>query len=333
MKQATIVDIAKKLGISPSTVSRALSDHPDVKKDTKELVQKIAKELFYSPNPIARSLKSNRTSTIGVIVPEIEHDFFSSAISGIEDIASQSNYTIILCQSNENYEREIENTKLMIRHRVAGVIVSISLNTKKSDHFQELAKRRIPLVFFDRVCDDMEACKVVIDDYQSAHDAVKFLIDKGRKRVVHFAGSKEVGIYSKRGKGYVDAVRENGLPVRELPMLNGEHYEKHGYDSMDSLIRSGEVPDAIFAVNDSVALGAFQRVKEAGLKIPGDVAIIGFSNDKVTRLVDPPMTTVDQPSMEIGRKAAGILIDAIENRLKGPQTYVIPTKLIVRGST
>ena len=333
MKHATIVDIAKKLSISPSTVSRALSDHPDVREETKDLVRKTAKELFYSPNPIARSLKSNRTSTIGVIVPEIEHYFFSCAISGIEEVASKFNYTIILCQSNENYEREIENTNLMIRHRVAGVIASISLTTKNGDHFQEFTKRRIPLVFFDRVCDDVVASKVVIDDFKGAFDAVSYLVGKGRKRIAHFGGSKEVAIYSQRWKGYLEAVNKNSLPVLEKLMTDGELYEEHGYNSMDSLIKENQTPDAIFAVNDSVAIGAYVRIKEAGLKIPDDIALIGFSNDKIARFVQPALTTVDQPAMEIGKKAAEILIDTIEKRTIEPKTAVIPTQLIIRGST
>ena len=188
MNHSTITDIAKKLGISPSTVSRALSDHPDISSKTKKQVQKIAKELNYTPNPIAQSLKKNRTSTIGIIVPEIKHDFFSSAISGIEEVAYQSGYTIILCQSNESFEREVVNTNMLMHHRVAGVIVSISQNTKRGDHFRDLIERGIPLVFFDRACEDVKASKVVIDDAKSAYQAVSYLIKKGYKRIAHFAG-------------------------------------------------------------------------------------------------------------------------------------------------
>jgi LacI family transcriptional regulator len=332
MALPTIVDIAKKLGISASTVSRALNDHPDCSQRTKELVRRTAAALSYSPNPSAKSLKSNRTTTIGVIVPEIEHDFFSSAISGIEEVASKSSHTIIVCQSNENYEREVENTNLMVRHRVAGVIVSISLTTKNGQHFQVLSKRRIPLVFFDRVCDDVTAPKVIIDDYQSAYDAVSYLINKGRRKIAHFGGSREVGIYSKRNEGYVDAMEKNQLPVLEKLMTNGQSYEEHGYNSFDALLRENNIPDAIFAVNDTVAIGAFQRIKEANLKIPEDVAIIGFSNDKITHLTNPPITTVNQPSKEMGKKAAEILIEIIEGKPIEPTTLVMPTTLIVRAS-
>lgn len=333
MKHATIVDIAEKLGISPSTVSRALTDHPDIRRETKERVKKIAAELRYSPNPIARSLKSSRTTTIGVIVPEIKHDFFSSAISGIEEIAYQSGYTILVCQSNESYEREVVNTNALMHHRVAGVVVSISQNTKSGEHFQDLIRRKIPLVFFDRVCDDVPASKVVIDDYRSAFDAVTHLVLRGYKRIAHFAGPKELGICQKRWNGYLDALQQSKLALQNGFVRYGGLHEQDGYNSMDSLLKENMIPDAIFAVNDPVAIGAFQRIKEAGLRIPADVALVGFSNNKITSLVDPPITTVDQPSFEMGRKAAEILISTIEDGTTDPSTVVLDAKLIVRGST
>ena len=333
MKHATIVDIAKKLSISPSTVSRALADHPDVKKETKEHVTRIAKELRYSPNPIAKSLKSNRTTTIGVIVPEIKHDFFASAISGIEEIAYHAGYTIVLCQSNESFEREVINTNALMQHRVAGVIVSISQNTKSGDHFQDLLRRKIPLVFFDRVCDDVVASKVVIDDYKSAYSAVTHLVERGYKKIAHFAGPKELGICIKRRNGYVDALKHAQIELRNEFVLYGGLHEQDGYRSMDSLLRNSTHPDAIFAVNDPVAVGTFQRIKEAGLRIPDDIAIVGFSNNQITRLLDPPMTTVDQPSFEMGRKSAEILIKTIEDKTFEPRTLVLDATLIVRGST
>lgn len=332
-RHTTIIDIAEKLGISASTVSRALSDHPDINSETKKQVRKVAKELHYTPNPIAQSLKRNRTTTIGVIVPEIKHDFFSSAISGIEDIAYQSGYTIILCQSNESCEREIINANLLMNHRVAGIVVSISQDTKNGEHFNELLRRKIPLVFFDRVCEDVNASKVVIDDYKSAFDAVTYLINKGYKRIAHFGGPKELWICKKRLSGYLDSLEQAHLSSPANIIRYGGLHEQDGYTSMDSLLEEKEIPDAIFAVNDPVAIGAFQRIKEAGLKIPNDVAIMGFSNNKITSLVEPQLTTVDQPSFEMGKKAARILIDTIEGRMVDPTTVVLDTKLIVRGST
>jgi LacI family transcriptional regulator len=333
MKHVTIVDIAVKLGISPSTVSRALANHPDVRKETKDRVKRTADKLRYSPNPIAQSLKSSRTTTIGVIVPEIEHDFFSSAISGMEDIAYHAGYTIIVCQSNESYEREVVNANALMHHRVAGVVVSISQSTKSGEHFRDLLRRKIPVVFFDRTCDDVEASKVVIDDYKSAYEAVTHLIQRGYTNIAHFGGPRELGICIKRRSGYVDALKINQIALKPEYMRYCGLREQDGYSAMDFMLKEKMMPDAIFAVNDPVAIGAFQRIKEAGLKIPADVAIVGFSNNKITALVDPPITTIDQPSFEMGRKATEILLSTIEDKTIEPKTLVLDTKLIVRGSS
>ncbi|MHB1686759.1 MAG: LacI family DNA-binding transcriptional regulator [Ignavibacteriaceae bacterium] len=284
---------------------------------------------------MAQSLKNNRTTIIGVIVPEIKHDFFSSAISGIEEIAYHAGYTIIVCQSNENFEREVVNTNALIQQRVAGIVASISQNTKNSDHFKGVIERGIPLVFFDRVCEDISTSKVVIDDSKSAFDAVSYLIGKGYKKIAHFAGPKVLEICKRRLAGYTDALKKAHIPAsKELICFGGLH-ETDGYNSMDLLIKQNIIPDAIFAVNDPVAIGAFQRIKEAGLKIPDDIGIVGFSNNKITALVDPPMTTVDQPSFEMGKKAAEILIEQIESGQKSgkPRVVTLEAKLIVRGST
>lgn len=335
MKHTTLTDIAKKLGISVSTVSRALSDNPDIKIDTKKRVKKLAKEFNYKPNPIAQSLKSNRTTIIGVIVPEIKHDFFSSAISGIEEVAYHSGYTIIVCQSNENFEREVVNTNVLIQQRVAGIVASISQDTQNGDHFQSVIDHGIPLVFFDRVCENISASKVIIDDAKSAFDAVSYLISKGYKKIAHFAGPQVLEICKQRLRGYTEALNKARIPiVKELICYGGLH-EMDGYNSMDYLLKKNIIPDAIFAVNDPVVIGAFQRIKEAGLKIPEDIGLIGFSNNKITTLVDPAITTVDQPSFEMGKKATSILIEMIESEKKNgrAKTIILDTKLIARNSS
>jgi len=335
MKHITITDIAKKLGISASTVSRALSDHPDIKEETKKKVQQLADEFYYKPNSIAQSLKNNRTTIIGVIVPEIKHDFFSSAISGIEEVAYHAGYTIIVCQSNENYEREVVNTNSLIHQRVAGIVASISQNTINGDHFKAVVARGIPLVFFDRACKDVDVSKVIIDDAKSAFDAVSHLINKGYKRIAHFTGPKDLEICKLRLKGYTDALSNSNIPLREDLICYSGLHEVDGYNSMDRLLKENILPDAIFAVNDPVAIGAFQRIKEAGLKIPGDIGIVGFSNNKITALVDPPLTTVNQPSFEMGKKSAELLIEMIESEKQSfkPKTIVLETELVIRSST
>ena len=228
---------------------------------------------------------------------------------------------------------KVLNTSVLMRHRVAGVVVSISQNTKNGNHFQDILKRKIPLVFFDRVCEDVQASKVVIDDYKSAYDAVTYLIDKGYRNIAHIAGPSGVGIYEKRLQGYVDAIKDHQLPVIDDLIIHAGVDAKNGYDAMDSIFKANLKPDAVFTINDPVALGACQRVKEAGLKIPQDVAAIGFSNNVVTSIVDPQLTTIDQFPFEMGKKAAEILMQTIQDSTTEPRTIVMDTKLIVREST
>jgi len=335
MKHKTIIDIARDLNISVSTVSRALNDHPDINSNTKMLVKKVAKKIGYIPNPIALGLRKNWTPTIGVIVPEIKHDFFSSAISGIEEIAYQSGYTIILCQSNESYDREVVNARALMHHRVAGIIVSISQTTQNGNHFKEIIKHGIPIVFFDRVCQDVKASKVIIDDRKSAYTAVNYLIEKGYKRISHFGGPQILDICSKRYDGYLDALQQaNIIADKSLVHFSGLH-EEDGYTTMDNMLKNNISMDAIFAVNDPVAIGAFQKIKEIGLKVPQDIGIVGFSNNKITNLLEPPLTTVNQPSFNMGKRAAEILVELInkDNNKIEPIVEVLDTELIIRKST
>lgn len=334
MKQATIKDIAIELGISTSTVSRALNNHPDIRTDTKKIVNKIAEQLGYRPNIVAKSLKSQQSNQIGIIVPEIRHDFFSNAISGIEEIAYQKGYTVVISQSNEDVNREKINLNSMFLNRVAGVIVSVSQSTKTSEHFQQLLDQGVRMVFFDRVLDDLDVYRVQIDDYQSAYDAVQYLIDNGYKKIIHLSGPKNLGICMKRISGYEKALIENGLE-KEIKIVEGGMHESNGYASMNELLKQGIIPEAIFAVNDPVAVGAFKRLREENLKIPDDVGIIGFSNNPITELIDPPLTTVEQPSIDMGKEAAKLLIDLIEGRpikLKS-KIKMLSTRLVVRKST
>jgi DNA-binding LacI/PurR family transcriptional regulator len=334
MKNRTLIDIAKKAGVAASTVSRALNDRPEVSLKTKNQIKKIAQKYNFRFNPIAQGLKNNRTKTIGIIVPEIKHDFFSSAISGIEEVAYKSGYTIILCQSNESYEREVINIDVLMHHRVAGVLASISQNTKDGNHFKEVIKRNTPVVFFDRVCKDVKASKVIIDDEASAYEAVSFLISNGYTKIAHLAGPKTLDICKHRLDGYKKALDNSKIHFDKKLVYYGGLHEQDGYDSMDQLIKKRMIPNAIFAVNDPVAIGAFQRIKEAGLRIPRDIALIGFSNNKITSLVDPQLTTINQPSFEMGKKAAELLINHIENKnIKEISTVIMTAELIIRSST
>lgn len=333
MKQTTIKDIAVKLGLSVSTVSRALSDHPDINQKTKELIKETAIALKYRPNVVARNLKSSKSNQIGVIVPEIRHDFFANAISGIEEVAYQNGYTVIVAQSNEDYKREKINLNSLYLNRVSGIIISVSQSTTKSEYFKNLLRSGVKMVFFDRTLDDLDTYRVVINDYESSLKAVNFLIEKGYKKIIHFAGPQTLSTCLNRRLGYEEAMKSSGL-VSYLHIEEGGMHESDGYKTMHKLLSKGKTPEAIFAVNDPVAIGAFKRLREEGIKIPGEVAIVGFSNNPITELIDPPLTTIEQPAFEMGKAAAELLIDQIEERpLKSEDKIIkLDTKLIVRGS-
>jgi DNA-binding LacI/PurR family transcriptional regulator len=336
VKQVTIKNIASELNLSVSTVSRALNDHPDIRKQTKKLVNKVADELGYRPNIIARNLKSSSSNQIGVIVPEIRHDFFANAISGIEEVAYQKGYTIIIAQSNEEQEREVINLNSMYLHRVSGIIVSISQTTTSSIHFKRLIDRGVKMVFFDRVCTDLNVPMVHIDDLESSYRAVDYLIKKGYKKIIHFSGPQILDVCRNRRLGYEKALRESDINSEPIIFEGGMH-ENDGYNNVNRLIESHPLLQgcAIFAVNDPVAIGAMKRLKELRIEIPSQVGIVGFSNNPITEMVSPQITTMEQPAFEMGRKAAEILIMQIEGKEKPDQNMdiILNTNLIVREST
>ncbi len=330
----TIKDIARKLDLSASTVSRALRDHPDIKEETKKRVRALAEELDYQPDSIAQSLKNRRTNMIGVIVPEIRHEFFSGVISGIEDVAYKLGYAIIVSQSNENYERERINVNALISNRVAGLLISISQSTRSSDHFRLLERQGIPFVFFDRVCEDIDASKVVVDDYDGAMQAVGHLIERGYRKIAHLAGPSHLSITQQRLAGYLSALNKHNISPDERLIVYGGLNEEDGYTGFESLWAANRQPDAVFAVNDPVAIGAFSKIKELKLRIPQDVALIGFSDNPITALVDPPISTVSQPVFQLGQTAAEILIKQIQlGEEFVPRREILKTRLIVRHST
>ena len=330
----TIKDIAAKLNLHYTTVSRALRDHPDVNPETKRLVKETAKKMNYHPNYLARSLKRQKSNSIGVLVPEIKHHFFSAVISGIEEVASRAGYVILVAQSNEQMEREILNLNAFISSHVSGLLVSISQTTTDSEHFKRFMKQGGKIVFFDRVCEDIQANKVVVDDYNGAILATEYLINKGYKRIGHLAGSKILNISQNRYRGYVDALKKNGIePDPELVYWGGLQ-EKDGRNGMKVLLNLKHPPDAIFAVNDPVAIGAYDVINENGLKIPDDIGIVGFSNNPISAFVSPPLTTIHQPAFEMGSTACSMLIDIIHEpeMKKNTETKVLQTTLIERKS-
>ncbi len=332
--QVTIKDIARELNISPSTVSRALKDHPDISPSTKLAVNDLAKKLKYQPNSIALSLRKNKTDTIGIIIPEIVHFFFSTVISGIEDIAYEHGYNVIISQSNESYEREIFNTKAMLSHRVDGLLVSVSKETKDFSHFQELQDRGIPIVFFDRISEKMEASCVVINDFQAAFDAVEHLISQGKKRIAHIYGDQNLLICKQRYAGYKAALEKYNLPADEsltayAPDLDFDEVRTITGGLLDAK------PDGLFAHNDMVAYGAMMEIKHREMAIPDDIAIIGFSNWRFSSLVEPGLSSMSQSGYEMGQEAALLFMEQLEKKDEPfePIVKTLDAKLVIRGST
>ena len=336
--QVTIKDLAKELGISPSTVSRALKDHPDISVETKKAVTELAEKLNYTPNSIALSLRQSKTNTIGVIIPEIIHFFFSTVISGIEDIAYDAGYSVIVSQSNESYEREVMDSKALFNNRVDGMLVSLSRETIQYDHFKTLFDRGIPMVMFDRVTDEINCSKVTVDDYQGSFDATEHLIEQGYKRIAHLSGPESLTISQERLEGYKAALAKHGMTYDDSLVLrdHASEDEQLAKTLTLKLLNQPSPPDAMFAINDIAALGAMMAAKEKGLKIPHDFGIVGFSNWRFTSLTEPPMSTVNQPGFEIGQEAARLLIKQIEAKEDEeiqPEFLKLKTNLVVRSSS
>lgn len=335
MARITIKDIARKLKISPSTVSRALRDHPDISKETKALVSQTAEQLDYFPDSLAQGLKSRKTNTIGLIVPEIKHHFFSAAISGIEEVTYKAGFILLVCQSNEDLEREKMNLKALVSNRIAGLLISISQTTTSASHFDVLKRRGIPVIFFDRTLKNMPGCKVIVDDYDGAYKAVSHLIDRGYKRIAHIAGPENISIGHERYLGYCRALTDHGMTPDDDLIIRGGFRQADGMIAADRLIKMTNRPDAIFAVNDPVAIGTFIRLKENNISIPDQMALVGFSDNPISSLIDPPLTTVHQPSYEIGKESARLLLEQIQHGQKPDEQtkHTLKTRLIIRQSS
>ena len=329
----TIKDIAKELGISPSTVSKALKSHPDISPATKKAVKELVERWNYKPDPIALSLQGGLSKSIGVIVPEIVHYFFSTVISGIEDLANESGYHVMFCQSNESYEREVRAVQTLLASRVDGILVSVSKVTENFDHFRRIIDSGIPLVFFDRICDELDTDRVIVDDETGAYEAVKHLILTGCRNIVHLSGPPNLNIGRNRVNGYRKALAEFNVKLNEENIIRCDSSADAGR-LVPELLRRKPRPDGIFAVNDLTAAEAMKVFKNNGFRIPDDVSIIGFTSGMISDLTDPPLTSVEQHGYTVGMEAVRLLINNLESRkeLKS-QTKIINTELVIKGST
>jgi len=332
--QTTIMDIASALQVSKSTVSRALQGHADINANTRKAVLEMAHQLDYQPNLLALGLAKSRSYTIGIIVPEFINSFFPYIIIGAQQVANPAGYHVIICQSNESLETEIANTNVLMSSRVDGIVASVTAETENLDHFHKFQRAGIPVVMFNRICDGLDVSKVLVDDYDGAYRGVEHLIQQGCKRIAHLGGPQHLQIGRQRLKGYVDAMRDYGLPIDDELIVYYNLTRENARPAAQRLLELAVPPDGIFAVNDPAGIETILVAKSKGVRVPDDVAIVGFSNEPTSALIEPGLTTLAQPLDEIGKITVQLLLNEIEGDIiPMPRTEVLKTQLIVRASS
>lgn len=330
----TIKDLARRLSVSVATVSRALRGLPDIHPDTRQAILDLARELDYQPNQLATSLVKSSTRTIGVIVPNLGYHFFSTAINGIEEVAYAEGYSVLMTQSKESYARELTSLQDLARGQVDGLIVSISRETSDYEHFRRLQRRGVPLVLFDRDCEVLDVPKVIIDNRAAARQAADHLLDNGCRRLALLAGPAYLALTVQRERGFREAIAAHGLSVDETLIAYGDYSQTNAVELTHRLMNSPEPPDGILALSDRIAIGGMIALKERGVRIPDEVALVGFNNEPVSALITPGLTSVAQPVEEIGREAARLLLAQLTSPDPVPPTVrVLPTHLVVRESS
>ena len=335
-KEITIYDIAKYLDISATTVSRGLKDHPAINKNTRKKIFEAAKRLGYRSNTFASSLRSKKTSTIGVIVPRLNSYFMSSALAGMEDAASRENYNLIISQSLENAEKEVANAHTMFNKRVDGLLVSLAYDTENIHHFDPFFKKGIPVVFFDRIYPHIDSTSIVIDNYRAAYDVTKHLIQQGCKKIMHLGGNLLRNVYLDRLNGYKQALRDHNITVDEKKMVYiSKLSEEAGVKAAEIILKMSSKPDAVFAANDTAAVYCMMKLKEAGIRIPNDIAFAGFNNDPISKIIEPNLTTVSYSGYAIGEAAVTTLINHLNgvSSIKTTNSIILRSDLIIRGSS
>lgn len=336
IKKSTITDIAKELNITPSTVSRALNNHPRIGDETKRLVKAAAERVGYQVNGVASALRSGRTYTIGMIVPTADRSFFSAIMRGIEDVTNKTGYNLMICQSNDRYKAELADVNALIRAQVDGIVLSVAKETIDFQHIEQLKKRGVPLVLFDRVNYDIGVSTVTIDDYRGAYRATEHLIEQGCQRIATCTGIfQHLNIYKERLRGYRDALLAHNRPIVEDYICVNDLDIEGGRKSAATLWALPEPPDAVFCQSDFSAVGVMQYLKEKGIKIPTDVALVGFANEPFTSFMEPSLTTVDQHPVEMGKTVAKLFLEQIEseNLLFTPKNVTLNADLIIRQSS
>ncbi|WP_104382849.1 LacI family DNA-binding transcriptional regulator [Sphingobacterium sp. HMA12] len=328
-----IKDIARMLQISVSTVSRAFRDTHDVNPETRKKVLALAKKLNFKPNKNASALASGSTKNIGVIIPFITNYYFSMVISGIQEEAYERDYNVILYVTNDNVAREKTLLENLSTSSLDGLLISISSDSSTNEHFEQLMARGMPIVFFDRVPRNIHASKVVQDDFAGAMQATEYLIQQGYRRIAHIAGPENLQFTQQRLSGYLKALEQHDIPVDKQLIVFSGFSQGQGSTDTQQLLALPDPPDAIFAANDRKAVGAILTIKQRGLRVGRDIGVIGFTNDPIAVVVEPNLSTIEEPAMEIGRKSCALLIRHIKNLDFEVQDIILPGKLIQRDST
>ncbi len=334
-KEITIYDIAESLNISPSTVSRALNDHPAINSKTKASIQAEAQKLGYRSNKFARNLRTKSTNIIGVIVPRLDSVFMSTVIAGIERIVSEAGYNLLITQSQESEKNEIYNARLLFNSRVDGLLVSVSSETKNTAHYDAFFRKNIPVLFFDRVLPVDNIPKLTIDNVQAGYKITRHLIDQGCKNIMHITGDLNCQVYKERFEGFQKALTESNVAFQEELLLENSISPDEVVNTVEFIIQLDKKPDGIFVSNDNFAVNLLVSLKAKGIKIPQDIAIAGFNNDPVCQVVEPKLTTIHYPGEELGEMAAKSLISHLSGQMEISltQSIVLAHKLMERGSS
>lgn len=323
--KVTIYDISKKLNISAATVSRAMNNNARISAKTRKLVKETAKKMNYNQNRLAQALKSGRSSNVGVIVPFLNHNLFSSVIRGIEEELNPHGYNVIICQTHEKVKNEIEQIKTLLNIQVDGIFLSVSKTTRNTEHFEKVLAEKIPLIFFDRRIEVSGLSSVTIDDFKGGYLATEHLILNGCRKIAHLAGELHLEIYQKRYEGYKAALEDYNVAFKPEYVIKTDGKIEAGKIAVKTLWSLEEKPDGIFSAGDYSALGAIKQLKELGKKIPEEVCVVGFSNEPFTKYLELPITSVTQSPLKMGKVAANVFLEQMEHT----QTYSIEKKVVL----
>lgn len=333
-KEVTIYDIAARLKISSATVSRALKDDPVVSKKTRKRIFEAADEMGYRANQFARNLRNQKTHIIGVIVPRLDSHFMSSVISGIEQVANNEGYNIVISQSAEQADKEIANAKTMFNNRVDGLLVSLAYDTKNIDHFEPFFNKNVPIIFFDRVEEHKNSTSVLIDNRRAAYNATSHLIEEGCKRIVHITAIPKRNVYADRLAGYKQALADHNIKFKDEYVVISSLSQEAGDEAAEKILRMKLFPDGVFVSNDNCAVGCMLAIKKAGIRIPQDIAFIGFNNDPVCTVIEPNLTSVNYSGYQVGEVAARNMIQHLKGMtIDATGSIILKSELIIRESS